>query len=118
VVVSDVYPRGMAEDVPDTNPTEDAMSWKRWFVAPLLLVAVGVISLGGRGRDGAVAQAADRQTGGRYQISAFPARPPQFGYEHNVPGCYMVDTATGELWILNAEGQGKGVWKRCADGPH
>jgi hypothetical protein len=30
-------------------------------------------------------------------------------------GCYLVDTATGELWVLSTDRQEKGSWKKIAD---
>ncbi|QEH35795.1 hypothetical protein OJF2_43520 [Aquisphaera giovannonii] len=48
---------------------------------------------------------------GRYQIATFPGRAAQFGLEQNATGCYLLDTATGQLRTLVLDGEGRGSWK-------
>jgi hypothetical protein len=87
------------------------MKMRAW-IAVGILAFVAVLALGTRYR--AVAQPPSNQVG-RYQISAAPGKPPQFGYEIHGPGCYMVDTTTGELWFLTLESN-KSIWKRVTGG--
>ena len=88
------------------------MKTQRWWIPVALLAILGLLASGKRPE--AAAQG-NVPPVGRYQISASPGRPPQFGMEAHGTGCYLVDTANGELWVLSTDGQQKSSWKRITD---
>jgi hypothetical protein len=49
--------------------------------------------------------------GGRFALVIEPARTAIDGTH------FLVDTATGDLWMLKADGSGHGQWSRVADAP-
>lgn len=89
------------------------MKAQRLLFAAVILAVLGTFSIATRPQ--ANAQAENRAIG-RYQISSFPGRPAQFGLEMNGPGCYCIDTATGELWTYIPDANQKFGWKRVSDG--
>jgi hypothetical protein len=89
------------------------MKTKRGWIAAALLGIVCIFAFNRRPE--AAAQPGSPQTG-TYQIATFPGRAPQFGNEvQGAAGCYLVNTATGELWTLSMDGQQKRAWKKIAD---
>ncbi len=91
------------------------MTTRRWWIVLIVLGFVAAIGLGRRPES--LAQPAHPATG-RYQIAAFPGKAPQFGMELQGTGCYLVDTATGELWSLTLDQQRNSIWKRIAGPVH
>lgn len=89
------------------------MKAQRLLSAAVILAVLGLFAVAMRPK--ANAQAENRVVG-RYQISSYPGRPAQFGLEMNGPGCYCIDTVTGELWTYTPDPNQKSGWKRVSDG--
>ncbi len=81
------------------------MKAKFLATASLLLVAIGVASLGAGGNRVANAKQNGPASVGRYQVSASGKG------EGEAAGCFMVDTTTGELWQTGATEKGSGLRK-------
>ena len=86
----------------------------------LLLLAVGLVVGMLVGADklqrGAEAQVVPLNPAPRFQISAWgmgypqpPGNVPNSGIGRGERGCYIVDTASGELWHAAADGQPKKI---------
>jgi hypothetical protein len=79
--------------------------------APLVLLAIGLATLGGPSSRNASAGQGGRGNVGRFQISAY------FSSSNAVSGCYVVVTTTGELWQTDASEDPSGLrkWNKVAD---
>ncbi|MFO0892711.1 MAG: hypothetical protein U0790_26655 [Isosphaeraceae bacterium] len=86
----------------------------RRIVVPLIALAFGYC-LGGMAGPRAVAQPGLPPPSGRYQVSAW-ALPPTEGEAQRRVGCYMVDSATGELWRLEQQAGGS-EWTKVPSRP-
>jgi hypothetical protein len=90
------------------------MQTRQWWIAVVLLGILGFLLFSRRPEAAA-------QPGmpviGKFQIATFPGRAPQFAFDAQGPvGCYLVDTATGELWVLSPPaGDQKQSWKKIVD---
>jgi hypothetical protein len=81
----------------------------------LVVFIVSLAWVGGKSHQTALAQQNNQQRdNGRFQISAWTA---QIGEVDFRSGCYMVDTATGELWEMVSEAGGC-KWVKKVDRPH
>jgi hypothetical protein len=87
---------------------------RHWLFGLLVIVMVGLALAGGKSGQTAFAQQNRQQSdNGRFQISAWArGEGPQAR-----SGCYMVDTATGDLWETMVESNAT-QWVRVASGPH
>jgi hypothetical protein len=90
------------------------MKPRLWVFGLLVIVIVGLTWVADRSGQPALAQQRVQQRdNGRFQIAGWVRMD---GPRHR-DVCYMVDTATGELWELVPHEGGEFRWEKKANGP-